>query len=982
MAKEIDFLADDPAGAAPARGRARASTADDAGAGDDAAFIVAAALRHNVHAGAAVAKRAQGKTKTKQASGIVSGGGSFQSMGLHPSLLRALLLRGFTTPTPIQRRAIPAVLAQPSQDVVGMARTGSGKTLAYLLPLIQRLNGRHSTSFGVKSLVLCPSRELALQILKVGKDLARGWRSEDGEAIRWALIVGGDGMDQQFAMMAANPDVVIATPGRLLHLVVEMNLDLRAVEYVVFDEADRLFEMGFQAQLEELLRRLPPTRQTLLFSATLPKTLVEFARAGLDSNPKLIRLDAESKISPDLRMAFFSVKPSDKDAALLLLLRDVICVPTGGWAGGDGAGDDDDAADSDDDEGGGSEGDTADEADGRAAARTTPRKRAPPPQRSARAPKRARPQHADQLRPYQTIVFCATKHHVEYLLLVLTTMGYACSHIYSSLDQTARAIQMRRFREGRTAVLVVTDIAARGIDLPVLEHVVNYDFPPQPRIFVHRVGRTARAGRPGWAWTLCTHAELPYLCDLQLFLARPLVSSHTHNGTSAAMDLAGTLAIGTFPREEVDAEGESIQHALQVASSTATAYEGLVGVVKRAHAMYARSQPKASPESYRRAKEMLKDAERSALVGAEHGWALAGHPLEAGGVHDVLQRPAVYRVGGPHADARVGALRDDPLAAARASLLAKVNAFRPGETVFEVGARGPQAPLAQLMQDRRRTLHGKQQRGRALEAAKRETQSAAPPLPVSSVPQADAEDVAAVFGTRAAPPAVPPAAFRDPEFYLSYEQKGAKEDRGYALGGGSFAEQARSVAVDIAGDDAGPGTASQKPNQHRWDTKKKKFVQGDGAGADNQKMIRTETGLKLPASFRSGRYDEWRRTQRVDMPSVGEAESALPASVRRVSASLHDNTHAPHRGFHHTQSKAPKPVDKLQYGYEAKKKAMDKKGSARAVQSELRSAVDIHRDRAAKEKRREKNARPSARGQSAVDIWGNTSWGTCHVHAP
>mgnify|MGYP002721919442 FL=1 len=439
--KEIDFLAlDDDAIEQIAPPPRRSAGVTDEDHEDDAAFIAAAAQKHNVKAGTQVAKQAH-KSKAKVASGIVSGGGSFQSMGLHPSLLRSLLLRGFTTPTPIQRRAIPAIMAQPPQDVVGMARTGSGKTLSYIVPLLHRLNGRHSTSFGIKSLILCPSRELAFQILKVGKDLARGWRSDGDahtDAIRWSVIVGGEGLDEQFAMMTANPDVVIGTPGRLLHLVVEMNLDLKSVEYVVFDEADRLFEMGFADQMEELLRRLPSTRQTLLFSATLPKSLVEFARAGLEANPKLIRLDADSKISPDLRMAFFSIKPLDKDAALLLLLRDVIQVPTGSQT------------------------------------------------MDADASKKRKRAHAvDQLKPYQTIIFCATKHHVEYLLLVLTTMGYACSHIYSSLDQAARSIQMNQFRSGQTSLLIVTDLAARGIDLPVLEHVINYDFPPQPRIFVH-----------------------------------------------------------------------------------------------------------------------------------------------------------------------------------------------------------------------------------------------------------------------------------------------------------------------------------------------------------------------------------------------------------------------------------------------------------------------------------------------------------------
>ena len=903
--KEIDFLAlDDDAIEKIAPPPRRSAGVTDEDHEDDAAFIAAAAQKHNVKAGTQVAKQAH-KSKAKVASGIVSGGGSFQSMGLHPSLLRSLLLRGFTTPTPIQRRAIPAIMAQPPQDVVGMARTGSGKTLSYIVPLLHRLNGRHSTSFGIKSLILCPSRELAFQILKVGKDLARGWRSDGDahtDAIRWSVIVGGEGLDEQFAMMTANPDVVIGTPGRLLHLVVEMNLDLKSVEYVVFDEADRLFEMGFADQMEELLRRLPSTRQTLLFSATLPKSLVEFARAGLEANPKLIRLDADSKISPDLRMAFFSIKPLDKDAALLLLLRDVIQVPTGSQT------------------------------------------------MDADASKKRKRAHAvDQLKPYQTIIFCATKHHVEYLLLVLTTMGYACSHIYSSLDQAARSIQMNQFRSGQTSLLIVTDLAARGIDLPVLEHVINYDFPPQPRIFVHRVGRTARAGRRGWAWSLCTHTELPYLCDLQLFLARPIVSSHVVRADEPH-DLHASLVLGTFPRETLDEESESIRHAMHESSTTATAYDGLLGVVKRAHSMYMRSQPKASAESYRRTKDMLKDAERSAAAGiSSQGWALAGHALEAQGVHDILQRPEKYQLQLREDAARRARTHDDPLAGARAAMLAKVNAVRPGETVFEMGAHGQHMPLARLMQDRRRTLHTKQRRARMIESAKRggEHEEEAEVQATAPADLADEDDIASVFDTG--------RDFRDPSTYLHYEQKGAAEEKGY-----SFLDQARRVTVDMAGDDVGPAPAAQRVNPQRWDTKKKKFVMGDGTGADNQKLIRSETGLKLPASYRSGRFDEWQREQQVALPHVGQDESAMPATTRRMAASVQrGGPHRPGRRFH-TQTKAPKPLDKLQYGYKRKlKERQRKQGSGAEAKNELKSADQIYRDRETRAKRLAKNARPS-----------------------
>ena len=876
MAPEIDFLASDDENTSPAV----IPAADD----DDAAFIAAATQRHNVKAGTQVAKRAS-KKGANTASGVVSGGGSFQSMGLNPSLLRSLLIRGYTTPTPIQRRAIPAIMAQPPQDVVGMARTGSGKTLSYIVPLIQRLNGRHSSTFGIKSLILCPSRELAVQIMRVGKDIARGWRDGNGEAIRWALVVGGEGMDEQFALMSSNPDVVIATPGRLLHLVVEMNMDLRTVEYVVFDEADRLFEMGFAEQLEELLRRLPSTRQTLLFSATLPKTLIEFARAGLEANPKLIRLDADSKISPELRMAFFSVKPTEKEASLLLLLRHVIGVPTGELEA------------------------------------NTQRK------------------GQTDLRPYQAVVFCATKHHVEHLLLLLTTAGYSCAHIYSSLDQAARGSQMNLFRSGRAALLIVTDLAARGIDLPVLEHVINYDFAPQPRLFVHRVGRTARAGRSGWAWSFVTPVELPYLCDLQLFLGRPLVSAH-RMASDEPLDLHGALVLGTLPRETLDDEVEFVDNMMHASSNVAAQHDALRGVVQRAQNMYMRSQAKPSQESFRRAKDMAKDAERGAIIGTESSWALAGGPLEDAGVHDVVKRPGVYGLGGSAPPPKTG---DDSLAAARASLLSKVNSFRPGETVFEIGRRGQNQPLAQLMQERRRTLATKQRRTKTIEEAKRAGMPAAPDVPVSSsADTADENDIASVFGA---------PKFKDPSFYMTYEQQGADGERGYSLGR-SFADEARGVSMDVTGDDVGPGGHVSRVGRQRWDPKKKKFIKGDGAGADNERMIRTESGLRLPASFRSGRYDRWRKEQRVDLPRAGEQERALPASVQRVA----ENTGRPGR-FMHRQNKAPKPLDPKRNDY--KKKLKQRMRSGGEARSELKSAHDIRKAREVKDKRRAKNARPS-----------------------
>ena len=405
-----------------------------------------------------------------------------------------------------------------------------------------------------------------------------------------------------------------------------MNLDLKSIQQVVFDEADRLFEMGFEVALNEILQRLPPSRQTILFSATLPKSLVEFAKAGLQ-DPKLVRLDAETKISSDLKMAFFSVKQTEKDACLLGLLRDVIKVPFGS----------DHAAERD----------------------NTDKK------------KKSRSSHEQFAASHQTLIFAATKHHVEYLLNLLTAAGYAVSHIYGSLDQTARSFQMDQFRRGMTSILVVTDVAARGIDVPILEHVINYDFPQGARIFVHRVGRTARAGRQGWAWSFITYSELPFLLDLQLFLGRPLLNDVTQQGDQAYTE---SLILGTFQRDTIDEDVEYIR-SLDTANN---ALPTLREVMKRGHAMYERSKGKASPASYRRAKEMMKDPK----------WLLAGSDS---GIHPVLLRD-------PDANEKRKIEQE------RRNLLRSVNAFRPGETVFEVGSKA-NSENSTLMKERRKALN-------------------------------------------------------------------------------------------------------------------------------------------------------------------------------------------------------------------------------------------------------------------------------------
>lgn len=240
--------------------------------------------------------------------------GGFQSFGLCPNVLKGIIKRGYKVPTPIQRRTIPVILE--GRDVVAMAKTGSGKTACFLIPLFEKLKKREIKG-GARALILSPTRELAIQTYKFVKELGK---SLDLKTI---LVLGGDSMDSQFTAIHALPDIIVATPGRFLHICVEMDLKLSSIEYVVFDEADRLFEMGFGEQLSETLKRLPEGRQTVLFSATLPKMLAEFAKAGL-SDPVLIRLDVETKLPETLDLKFIFCRPDERYATLLTLLQYVI----------------------------------------------------------------------------------------------------------------------------------------------------------------------------------------------------------------------------------------------------------------------------------------------------------------------------------------------------------------------------------------------------------------------------------------------------------------------------------------------------------------------------------------------------------------------------------------------------------------------------------------------------------------------------------
>lgn len=348
-------------------------------------------------------------------------------------------------------------------------------------------------------------------------------------------------METQFEELAQSPDIIIATPGRLMHHLSEVeDMSLRSVEYVVFDEADCLFGMGFAEQLHKILMHLSENRQTLLFSATLPSALAEFAKAGL-RDPQLVRLDLETKISPDLKLMFFTLRQEEKHAALLYLIREQISSSE------------------------------------------------------------------------QTLIFVSTKHHVEFLNVLFKEEGIEPSVCYGEMDQDARKIHVARFRARKTMLLIVTDVAARGIDIPLLDNVINWDFPPKPKIFVHRVGRAARAGRTGTAFSFLTSEDVPYLLDLHLFLSKPIRAAPTEDEVLQDMDgvlskieqamANGETVYGRFPQTVLDLVSDRVRETIDSSADLTS----MIKTCTNAFRLYSKTKPLPSKESIRRSKELPRE---------------------------------------------------------------------------------------------------------------------------------------------------------------------------------------------------------------------------------------------------------------------------------------------------------------------------------------------------------------------------------------
>ncbi|XP_076914284.1 putative DEAD-box ATP-dependent RNA helicase 29 [Bidens hawaiensis] len=704
------------------------------------------------------------KKKEKVAKKAKSGG--FESLNLSSNVFNGIKRKGYRVPTPIQRKTMPIILS--GADVVAMARTGSGKTAAFLIPMLEKLQ-QHVSQSGVRALILSPTRDLALQTHKFTQELGKF------TDLRVSLLVGGDSMESQFEELAQSPDIIIATPGRLMHHLEEVDdMSLRSVEYVVFDEADSLFSMGFAEQLHRILMQLGENRQTLLFSATLPSALAEFAKAGL-RDPQLVRLDLETKISPDLKLTFFTLRQEEKLAALLYLIRDHI------------------------------------------------------------GPEE------------QSIVFVSTKHHVQFLGHLMKEEDIEHSVCYGDMDQVDRNKNVSLFRSREKKILIVTDVAARGIDIPLLDNVINWDFPCKPKLFVHRVGRAARAGRTGIAFSFVTSEDMPYLLDLYLFLSRPIRPAPTEEEVLRDMkevmsdiDLAmanGETVFGRFPQTAIDLIADRVHETVD----SSTELDCLLRPCERAFRLYTKTKEKPSRESAKRAKNLPRE-----------------------GLHPMF----------------IKVLEGNELSALAFSKSLK--AYRAKQTVLEseghaAKAKHLQGPAGQWVDvmKMKRAVHE-----RIINKVNQQQSSNRLKEEVEPTDDTSTGKGKKVSGSRRKA-----QCFKDEEFFISSVPTNQHFEAGLSVRnnqGGFASNRLDSAVLDLAADDSG-GLQKQKSAYH-WDKRSKKYVKlnnGDRITASGK--IVTESGSKAKAN-KTGLYKRWKEKSHTKISFQGtnnEGGSAVESTSLR-----------------------------------------------------------------------------------------------------
>ena len=358
----------------------------------------------------------------------------FKELGLSETVLAALAAKGYSEATPIQAQSIPALLE--GRDLLGIAQTGTGKTAAFMLPSIDRLvaSGKRAQPRGCRMLVLAPTRELASQIADNARHYAKGTK------LSVATVFGGTSIHKNKTDLARGVDIVVATPGRLVDLIDQCYAILLGIEILVLDEADQMMDLGFIHALKRIVRELPSKRQTLFFSATMPKSIRELAGQFIH-NPVEVKVTPVATTAERVEQQVTFVTQAEKQALLTIALRD----------------------------------ETIDRA----------------------------------------LVFTRTKHGADRVVRLLAGNGIASNAIHGNKSQPQRERALGEFRSGKVKILVATDIAARGIDVSGVSHVFNFELPNVPEQYVHRIGRTARAGNDGIAVSFCADDERPYLRDIE-----------------------------------------------------------------------------------------------------------------------------------------------------------------------------------------------------------------------------------------------------------------------------------------------------------------------------------------------------------------------------------------------------------------------------------------------------------------------------------
>jgi ATP-dependent RNA helicase RhlE len=375
---------------------------------------------------------------------------SFENLDLIEPIQRALKTEGYQTPTPIQQQAIPLILQR--NDLLGCAQTGTGKTAAFAIPIIQILHDTQLPSKGkrrIKSLIVTPTRELAIQI---GESFAAYGRYA---GLKHAVIFGGVGERPQTDALRQGIDILIATPGRLLDLMNQGYIDLRNIEMFVLDEADRMLDMGFIHDVKRIIAELPDRRQSLFFSATMPADIVKLSQTIL-KNPVKVEVTPEVTTAEKVEQQMYMVNYADKRSLLLHVLRNQEII--------------------------------------------------------------------------SALVFTRTKHGADKVVQFLQKNGHQAQAIHGNKSQNARQKALSDFKSGKIRILVATDIAARGIDVDDLSHVINFEIPNIPETYIHRIGRTGRAGQSGIALSFCDNTEISFLRDIQRLIAQniPVVADHPY----------------------------------------------------------------------------------------------------------------------------------------------------------------------------------------------------------------------------------------------------------------------------------------------------------------------------------------------------------------------------------------------------------------------------------------------------------------------